>query len=261
MTVIAADGHYGNHHFLAPLKGVNCAKVCRLRCDRVLYGPPGPYGGRGRPRKHGHRFAFKEPSSWPTPDETVEFDHPDWGQVRLQSWRDFHARQDADTPFQVIRAEVHRQRLKPPAPLWLAYLPAPAQDHYPIQDVWAWFCRRWPIEPAIRFRKQHLLWTLPRFQSEQACDRWTRLVDLAYWQLFLARTLVQDRPLPWQKAQTELTPARVQRGLGTLFGQFGSPAQPPKVRGKSPGWPKGRPRDRPTRYKPVKRGQKLLQLT
>ena len=24
LTVITADGHYGNHHFLAPLKGVNC---------------------------------------------------------------------------------------------------------------------------------------------------------------------------------------------------------------------------------------------
>jgi hypothetical protein len=255
LTVITGDGHYGNHHFLGPLKGVNCAIVCRLRCDRLLYGQPGAYGGRGRPRKHGHRFAFKEPDSWPTPAETVEFEHPDWGQVRLRRWPQLHARQDADTPFNVIRAEVHRERLKPPVPLWLAYVPAPEQDHYPIQPVWAWFTQRWPIEPAIRFRKQHLAWTLPRLQTAEACDRWTRLVDLAGWQLFLARNLVQDQPLPWQKTQTDLTPARVQRGLGALFGQFDSPAQPPKTRRNSPGWPKGRPRTRPVRYKPVKRGQ------
>ena len=255
LTVITADGHYGNHHFLAPLKRVNCATVCRLRCDRVLYGPPGPYSGRGRPRKHGHRFAFKEPTSWPTPDERVEFEHADWGQVHLRCWYNFHAKQDANTSFHVIQAQVHQERVKPPAPLWLAYAPAPEQAPYPVREVWSWFTQRWPIEPAIRFRKQHLAWTLPRFQSEQTCDRWTRLVDLAYWQLFLARTLVQDQPLPWQKAQTDLTPARVQRGLGALFGQFDSLAQPPKTRRNSPGWPKGRPRTRPVRYKPIKRGQ------
>lgn len=258
LTVITADGHYGNHHFLAPLKGVNCAKVCRLRCDRVLYGPPGPYSGRGRPCKHGHRFAFKEPTTWPTPDEGVEFEHPNWGQVQLRYWYNFHAKQDADTPFHVIQAQVHQERIKPPAPLWLAYVPAPEQAPYPVREAWSWFTQRWPIEPAIRFRKQHLAWTLPRFQSEQTCDRWTRLVDLAYWQLFLARTLVQDQPLPWQKTLIDLTPARVQRGLGALFAQFQSPTLPPKSRGKSPGWPKGRPRDRPQRYKAIKRGKKTL---
>jgi len=129
---------------------------------------------------------------------------------------------------------------------------------YPVQAVWSWFDYRWPIEPSIRFRKQHLFWTLPRFQAGDSCDRWTNLVDVAYWQLFLARTLVQDQPLPWQKAQTDLTPARGQRGLGALFAQFQSPAIRPKSRGKSPGWPKGPRRDRPQRYKAVKRGKKPL---
>ena len=254
LTVIVGDGYYGNHHFLGPLKGVNCAIVCRLRCDRVLYGQPEAYGGRGRPRKHGYRFAFKEPDSWPSPAEMAEFEHSDWGQVRLRRWSQLHARQDADTSFDVIQAEIHRERLKPPVPLWLTYVPAPRQDHYSVQQVWSWFTQRWPIEPTIRFRKQHLAWTLPRLQTAEACDRWTRLVDLANWQLFLARDLVQDQPLPWQKAQYDLTPARVQRGLGALFGQFDSPAQPPKTRRNSPGWPTGRPRTRPVRYKPIKRG-------
>jgi hypothetical protein len=255
LTVITADGSYGTHHFFAPLKQTHCALVARLRCDRVLYGEPGVYGGRGRPRKHGDRFAFKEPGTWPEPNEVAEYEHPDWGQVRLQAWHQLHARQDADTPFHVIRAEVHQQRLNPPPPLWLAYVPAADQDHYPVQQVWGWFTQRWPIEPAIRFRKQHLAWTLPRLQTADACDRWTRLVDLAGWQLFLARNLVQDQPLPWQKAQMALTPARVQRSLGALFAQFDSPAQPPKTRRNSTGWPKGRTRTRPERYKPVKRGR------
>ena len=253
LTVVPVDGGYGNHEFLGSLKGVNCAVVARLRKDRVLYSPPEPYSGRGRPRVHGARFAFKEPDTWTTPVEQTELDHQHWGQVRLRRWNDLHAKQDADTAFSVIQAEVHRQRAKPPAPLWLAYLPAPEQDHYPLADVWHWFCYRWPIEPAIRFRKQHLAWTLPRLQSAEACDRWTHLVDLAGWQLFLARHLVQDQPLPWHKHQPTLSPARVQRALASLFTQFGSPARPPKPRGKAPGWTAGRPRKRPLRFKTHKR--------
>lgn len=255
LTVIATDGAYGNHHFLGPLRAVNCAKVCRLRRDRVLYGAPGPYAGRGRPRSHGDRFAFKEADTWGEPVEQIEFSHARWGQVRLRRWNDLHAKQDTKTSFAVIQAKIHCAREKPPAPLWLAYAPAPEQDRFPVQQVWDWFTQRWPIEPSIRFRKQHLLWTLPRLQSAEACDRWTRLVDLAQWQLFLARPLVQDQPLPWQRTQTDLTPARVQRGFGGLFGQIGTPAQPPKPRYNSPGWPTGRTRRRPLRYKPVKRSQ------
>jgi hypothetical protein len=79
------------------------------------------------------------------------------------------------------------------------------------------------------------------------------LVSIAQWQLFLARDLVIDNPLPWQPAQKELTPERVQQGLGGLFQQIGTPAAPPKARGKSPGWPKGKPRAHRERHKVVKK--------
>lgn len=256
LDVIVADGHYGNHLFFGPLQGLGCAAVARLRCDRVLYGQPAPYGGRGRPAVHGQRFAFKEPETWPEPAELIEFEHRRWGQVRLRRWSQLHAKQDVGTVFDVILAEVHLERAKPPKALWLGYLPG--HTLYPVQEVWSWFDYRWPIEPSIRFRKQQLAWTLPRFQAEDRCDRWTNLVDMAYWQLFLARDLVQDRPLPWQKAQTTFTPGRVRRGMGAIFSQIGTPAQPPQRRGKSPGWPSGRSRTRPARFKPVKRGPKLV---
>lgn len=256
LDVIVADGHYGNHCFFGPLQGLGCALLARMRRDRVLYGQPGPYGGRGRPAVHGDRFAFKEPDTWPEPDEMVDFKHDRWGQVRLRRWNKLHPKQDAQSVFDVILAEVHLERDKPPAPLWLAYLAG--HTDYPVQAVWSWFDYRWPIEPSIRFRKQNLSWTLPRFQDSQECDRWTNLVDVAYWQLFLARHVVRDQPLPWQKAQTTLTPGRVLRGMGAIFSQIDSPAQPPQTRGKSPGWPTGRPRTRPRRYKPTKRGNKKV---
>lgn len=258
LYLITADAKYGNHRFLAPLKGEPCGVLVRMRRDRVLYGAPGSYSGRGRPRVHGDRFAFKEPETWGEPDATVELEDPRWGKVRLRRWDNKHARQDADTSFSVILVEAHLEREKPSAPFWLGYQPPPHQEpgDQRLEDLWHWYEYRWPVEPSIRFRKQYLNWTLPRFQTPECCDRWTMLVSLAQWQLFLGRDLVQDNPLPWQPVQERLTPERVLQGFGGLFRQIGTPALPPQTRGKSPGWPKGRPRTRPERHRVVKKGQK-----
>jgi hypothetical protein len=252
LDVIVADGKYGNRRFLSEVRDVPCAVVVRLRRDRVLYGPPLPYKGRGRPSRHGRRFAFKERETWAEPAATETFTDERWGQVRLRAWPNLHARQDADTVFQVLLAEVHLERAKPSAPLWLAYR---GTGDASLHAVWSWFDQRWSIEPSIRFRKQRLCWTLPNCQQTARCDGWTRLVDIAYWQLFLARHLVADQPLPWQKKQQHLTPGRVLQGMALLFPLIGTPTQPVQTRGKSPGWPKGRQRSPPPRYKAIRRGR------
>jgi hypothetical protein len=258
LDVIVADGKYGNHRFFGPLQDLPCAKVARLRRDRVLYGPPPSYAGRGRPRIHGRRFAFKEQGTWSEPVEDVTFSDARWGQVHLRAWPGLHAKQDADTEFDVLLAEVHLERDKRPEPIWLGYQGA---DGYAVRDVWSWFDQRWSIEPAIRFRKQKLHWTLPMLQHSDRCDVWTRLVDIAYWQLFLARHLVIDRPLPWQKPQAQLTPGRVLQAMALLFPLIGTPTRSVKVRGKPRGWPTGRKRSPPTRFKTVKRGRKAMKTS
>jgi len=253
LDVIVADGHYGNHRFFGPLRHEPCALLARLRRDRVLYGPPGPYKGWGRRPKHGQRFAFKQPQTWGVPDETVEFEDERWGKVRLRRWNRLHDKRDADTLLSVIYAEVHREQEKPPEPLWLGY--KPGHTDYPVRTVWSWFDRRWPVEPSIRFRKQGLSWTLPALQESDWCDRWTWLNQTAFWFLYLARPLVSDQYLPWQKPVANLTPARVKRAYPTLFSTIGTPAAPPQTRGNAPGWAKGKPRQQKERHKPVKRGR------
>lgn len=255
VNVIVGDGSYGNHYFLGALADVDCAALVRLRCDRVLYGIPGQYGGRGRPRVHGERFAFKQPASWWPPGVTVTLETEDWGQVRLRRWDDLHAKQDANTPFSVILCEVHLEWEQPPQPLWLGYRPTPKRD-FDLVTIWRWYPRRWPIEPSIRFRKERLYWDKPRLQQAERCDRWTALVEIAAWLLWMGRDLVRDRPLPWQKPLADLTPGRVLQGFDMLFAQIGTPTCDPKTRGKSPGWPVGRPRTPPLRHKVVKRGKK-----
>jgi len=252
LDVIVVDGHYGNHLFFGPLREEPCALLARLRRDRVLYGPPGPYKGRGRHPKHGARFAFKQPETWPQPDEETAFEDERWGQVRLRRWHNLHEKQDADTVLAVLCTEVHRERDRPPEPLWLGY--KPGHTDYPLRDVWSWFAWRWPIEPGIRFRKQGLFWTLPALQESHWCDNWTWLTQTAFWFLYLARSLVSDAYLPWQKPVNDLTPARVKRAYPALFSAIGTPVAPPQTRGNAPGWPTGKPRQRKGRYKPVKRG-------
>ena len=262
LYLIVGDGKYDNHRFLSPLKDEPCGILVRLRRDRVLFGEPGPYGGRGRPCVHGDRFAFKEPDTWGQPDAVRELGDERWGEVRLRRWDNLHARQDADTPFSVILAETHLERDKPSQPFWLGYQPPPDQapEDQRLVDLWRGYGFRWPVEPSNRFRKQYLYWTLPRFQEPQRCDRWTRLVNVAQWELFLARDWVRDNPLPWQPAQEQMTPERTLQGLGALFGQISTPAAAPQTRGKSPGWPKGRPRTRPKRYRVAKKAKKGAQV-
>lgn len=78
-------------------------------------------------------------------------------------------------------------------------------------------------------------------------------MPLITWELYLAREVVADCPLPWQKPEAEKTAGRVCQGMGGVLAAIGTPAQAPKPRGKSPGWRKGRARQRRSRYGVVKK--------
>jgi hypothetical protein len=250
--VVTADGRYGNHKMVVAMEPIPACWVVRLAKNRVLWGDPGPYSGLGRPRKHGHRFAFREPETWPTPDQDVLFEHPVYGTVRLRRWQGFHDRQAAHLPFSMVRAEVHLERNEPPDPLWLGTNTSPEVS---AQTIWHWYLKRWPIEPAFRFHKQRLHWTRPRFHQTERCDRWTMLVDIAYWHIWLGRHLVSDCPLPWQCPQVQLKPERILQGYAALLATLPRLSNVGQPRGKSPGWPSGKPRTLQTRFPVVKRSR------
>jgi hypothetical protein len=65
--------------------------------------------------------------------------------------------------------------------------------------------------------------------------------------------LVIENRLPWQSVTVNLTPGRVAQSILALLIEIGTPAQPPKPRGKSPGWTKGNIRTKPPRYPTVKK--------
>jgi hypothetical protein len=47
---------------------------------------------------------------------------------------------------------------------------------------------------------------------------WSDLMPLLTWQLWLARNVVIDCLLPWQKTMTKLTPGRVADSFATVLG-------------------------------------------
>lgn len=255
IDAVTGDGRYGNHRFLGALRREtergNFGVLVRLRSDRVLFGEPGPYSGRGRPRKHGNVFRFKDPATWPDPEEYVSFTDARYGKVELRLWDGLHARDDAETVFSVLMARIHLEREKPPKSLWLAWR-GPA---LPPEELWRCYQQRSSVEASFRFRKQYLAWTLPRLQTTRACERWTNLVTMAQWTLYLSRNVVRDCPQPWQRAQVRPTPERVKQGFACLFCEIGTPAGGPKSRGKSPGWLRGRPRSRRDRHPVVRKAR------
>jgi hypothetical protein len=211
--------------------------LVRLRSNRTFYRAPGPYPGRGAPRKYGAVFKLGDPTTHGSPDRQTMRADPRYGEVRVDAWQGLRVRGAADAPFTVVRIQLARlpRRAKPPAPLWLAWIGGdlPAD----LLDVWCWYRCRFTAEHGFRFLKHDLGWTTVRPSAPAAADRWTWLLVLALWQLWLARPLVADHRLPWERplSAARLTPGRVRRACPGLLGQLGTPARPPKPRGKAPG--------------------------
>jgi len=94
---------------------------------------------------------------------------------------------------------------------------------------------------------------MPALSTPHQCERWGDLMPLMTWQLWLARDLVEQNYLPWQKPQKNLSPGRVAESMFGLLVEIGTPAKSPKQRGKSPGWKTGKKRTKRIRYPVVKK--------
>ena len=242
--------------------------LVRIRNDRVFHPDPDPAqrGTVGRPRRHGNRFACNTPDTWPDPDDQLVVDDARYGHVRVQAWTGLHPKlsrrgrwADYDSPpivrGTVIRVDVEHLP-KPTArtkkTLWLWWSGPATPD---LAVCWRAYLRRFDIEHTYRFAKNTLGWTTPALRTPEQADRWTRLIVAAYTQLRLARGLVDDHRLPWERPRdpARLTPARVRRGFHRLGATLGSPASPPKSDTPGPGRPKGTRTGPRTRYPAVKK--------
>jgi hypothetical protein len=239
------DSEYGCAVFLKATADVLADKVFRLRGNLRLEGPQRPYLGRGRYPKHGSKFSFKDPTTWWSAHETIEEEDPEFGPIIIHLWKGLRFRQALDCPMQVVqieRPQASGTRRKPRL-LWLGATGENLPEHW-----WSAYGQRYSIDHWNRFAKGRLHWTLPLLSTPEQGERWSDLMPFLTWELWLARPCVEDKPLPWQKPQTILSPGRACLGLEAILARIGTPTCVPKPRGYSPGWPKGKPRQPRQRF-------------
>ena len=249
---IIADSGYDGPRLAFLLADLPVQILVRLRSDRVLAFPPAPQhpGARGRRARHGARFVFADPASWPAPAHATTTDTTRYGGAHAQSWDRLHPRltrtgawtgHDGPLPIMegtVIRLQVDRlPGTGTPKPLWLWHS-ATATTAEGMDRLWQMFLRRFDLEHTFRFLKQTMGWTRPRVRTPEAADRWTWLLIAAYTQLRLARHLVEDQRRPWERTPAgpaRLSPARVRRGFRRVRPATATPANPPKYTRPGPG--------------------------
>lgn len=95
---------------------------------------------------------------------------------------------------------------QPFPPLWLAWF---GDRTLPLATVWLKYLRRFGVDRWYRFAKQRLHWTLSNLGTLEQSERWSDLMPLMSWQLWLAKDLVVENRLPGQSATLNLTPGRV----------------------------------------------------
>ncbi len=250
--IVAYDSEYGNASFVKQTSGIEAELLLRLRPNLCLWSAPPPYSGKGRPKVHGDKFKLSDSTTWSQPVAILELEDPKWGQVKIQQWSGLHFRASTAHPMQLVRiaASGKSRSNRSPKPMWLGWQ---GEEMPSLEQTWRFYLQRFAVDHWNRLAKQRLHWTLPNFSTTPLAERWSDLIPLMSWQLWLASEIAKDNPLPWQKLQTDLTPGRVAQGFPALLAAIGTPAVDPKPRGKSPGWPQGQPRPKKTRYPVVKK--------
>lgn len=246
------DIEYRCAPFVKKTADINADKLMRLRSNLCLWGEPPQYSGRGKPRVHGDKFKLNDESTWSEAEQIIEKEDSKLGRVRIRLWTRKHFRLSPHHPMSIILVERLKADGSPRVqkPMWLAFV---GDEMPPLNEVWKLYLRRFAVDHWYRFIKQRLHWTLPMLSTPEQCDRWSDLMPLMTWELWLARDIVIDNPLPWQKHETKLTPGRVAQAIPGILVRVSTPAKEPKPRGKSPGWQTGQHRQRRIRYPIVKK--------
>ena len=266
------DAGYDSAQLTLDLAEVPAAVLVRLRSGRCFYADPPPRapGSTGRPRRHGAKFNFADPTTWPTPTATLVCQDDQYGTVTVKAWTGLHPKQQRHPghgsrgPRPIVRGTVLRvqvervpARTRPPKVLWLWWA-GPEGCELDLDLAWRAYIRRFDLEHTVRFCKQTLGWATPRPRHPAQADRWTWLVLAGYTQLRLARAVATDARLPWERPrpQPRLSPYRVRRGFPRLLCVLGSPAAAPKPSGCSSGRPKGRASGPAVRHPAIKKPTK-----
>ncbi len=256
LCVEVADSDYSTlPHLQQLLLHLNLVVIARASSQRVFYrravtGATSPNPKGGHPTWYGARFALRDAATWGCPDvtaqTTVTTRRGRTYTIHLEAWYNLlmpGSRQFPmyERPFTLIRArgvgadgrEVFQH------PVWLIVIGA-RRHELSVLDAWQAYARRFDLEHFFRFGKQRLLLDAYQTPEVEHDENWWQLVPLAYVQLWLARTLVEAIPRPWDRTtrraeEVIVSPTLAQRDFARLIRQIGTSGTAPKRRGNSPG--------------------------
>nr|MDZ8210245.1 hypothetical protein [Nostoc sp. ChiSLP03a] len=165
--------------------------------------------------------------TWSEPTQTIELLDAKFGKLRIRLWTNKHFRLSPHHPMSIILVERLQEDDSPRVnkPMWLAFV---GQQMPPLAELWKLYLQRFAVDHWYRFIKQRLHWTLPKLSTPQQCDRWSDLMPIITWELWLARDIVSDNPLPWQRPIIQLTPGRVAQAMPGILLHVSTPARAPK---------------------------------
>gem|GEM_PF-1894290 len=154
-------------------------------------------------------------------------------------------------------------------PLWLLVM-GERRHKLTLFPIYQSYGCRFNLEHFFRFGKQKLC--LASFQTPDVKreDTWWQLVHTAYAQLWMARSLAEALPPPWERNLPVMkrwltSPTLVQRDFARIIRQLGTLARPPQHRGYSPGrrpgtrFPKS-PHQKESTSKSGRQGQKTTKV-
>jgi len=179
--------------------------------------------------------------------------------IQISWWNHLHvkeARWLEVTVIQVVRPYATNKE-RDPRISWFVWIGDPAEDLVPIAKSYALRCGQ---ERGYRFDKQALLWEKPHLRTPEAFALWSQVVAMAHNQLVLATPLVEPLLRPWESKHRPASLQQVRRGFSKLLAQVGTPARPPKPRGKAKGRQKGAVIPKATRFSVTLKTPKLPPL-
>lgn len=233
--IVLLDRYYSCAPWLHATASLPVDQFIRARSDHVLYRAAPPRTGKpGRPRRDGARFQGRDATTHGPPDATATHTDAAGRTIQVAIWHHLHIRKARDVDLSVVRItrSFATDTKRDPRKSWFWWH---GGDLPPMADVATLYDHRFGQEHGYRFDKQDLLWDTVHVRTPAQMERWTQLVAMVHNALGVARTLGIGERRPWESTCRPASPQQVRRAMARHMRDLGTPAAPPKPRGKAPG--------------------------
>ena len=261
LTMSVGDSLYGSEACRALAdSSENLVHIFRVNSKRNLYAQPDikalEPGRRGRKKEYGHKMSLADPKTHiePTTSSAQTGFMSRSGNiynVQIEAWDNMlmkgsRTHRGSKHPMTLLRVKVTDSKgtLIFKRPLWLAAC-GKLRAQVSLNSIYQYYRARYDIEHFFRFGKSKLLIDAYQTADVNHEENWSRLCLLAYGQLYLAKSLVAQRPKPWEKylpsyrqqshTRAICSPAQAQRGFSVLLDVIGTPAKLCTARGITSG--------------------------